>query len=171
MHTTFKPKNNYLLSMKPILVLPFFVIALFINSINISAQVFLQMEKYGSTKVDRFSVGSELTFLVKGDEENWRTEYIEKLVPEEAIRSYKSGKWSRVIAGNLYTFGASWGLYTVIGSIFTDEVELDWSTAIVVGTSAALGFLIQKIFKHRTYVMGERRRLRLLDLTVDPIRP
>lgn len=148
------------------------------------AQIFLQMEKYGSLNVNKFSVGDELTFLLEGTEENWRTEYIENLIPQDniivftnglvnveniiAIRSYKNARRGKSIAYGLYNFGAGWGLFSLIGSAFTDEVSLNFGTAAVVATSALAGFIIQKISKHKTYKMGKRRWLRILDMRVEP---
>ena len=64
-------------------------------------------------------------------------------------------------------FGLGWGLFS-LGATFADE-PLTLGTAIVVRTSLATGWIIQKIFRHKTYNFGKKRRLRILDLRVEPI--
>jgi len=186
-NTTFLAQDKHLVDMKPVFTITFLLFVLFINNLNgqTPVPIFLQMEKYGSTKVKKIAIGSEVTFLLHGEDEYWRTEFIENLIPEKniivftngmvnvediaAFRKFTIGKWAKGFAYNMYTFGASWGIYTVIGSIFTDEAELSWRTAIIVATSFVVGFIVQKTIQHRTYRFGKKRRLRILDMRIEPL--
>ena len=148
---------------------------------SLTAQQFLQLEKVNSLKVKRFYIGDELTFQLEDEYGNkyWRTEVIERILVEEgilifpkgkvnlkdilAIRTYNSRQFGNKAALSLYTFGAGWILYSLIDAAFGGT--LTWSVAIVSGTAFATGFIIKQIFKQRTFKMGKKRRLRVLDLT------
>ncbi|MBK8491705.1 MAG: hypothetical protein IPL49_12675 [Saprospirales bacterium] len=147
------------------------------------AQLFLQMERYGKAATTKFGIGTELTFRLQGEKE-WETALLDRILPEEnrillgtryiapseieAIRSFHPQKWSRPIGNNLYLFGASWTGFALGAWIADKEDPYSVGDALVTVTAVGAGFLLQKLFHHRTYHMGERRRLRILDMRVIP---
>jgi len=148
---------------------------------TLSAQKFLQLEKAGSFKVKRYHPGEEVTFKIKGDD-YWYTEDILDVLIEDQIvlftyraipigdithiRSFKQKKWSKPVGQQLYNFGAAWLLFSLGATIGgTPLSESSFTVPLAAGT---LGFLVQKIFRHQTYKIGKRRRLRLLDLSFQP---
>jgi hypothetical protein len=144
-----------------------------------SAQVYLQMERYGKAETVKFNPGTELTYRLKGQKE-WETAVLERILPEEgrillgvryldpsqidAIRSFHPQRWSKPLGNNLMLFGASWTGFALGASIADRDDPYSAGDAIVTATAIGTGFLIQKLFRRRTYRMGERRWLRVLDM-------
>lgn len=157
------------------------ILLFFANLVN--AQLFLQLEKAGSFKVERFVIGDEITFKLKGDP-NFRTEYIEDIIPEEniivfsngmakveqieAIRDYEWGAGMRAVGRNLYLFAAAWALYSIADLFFGDPITILTTAAIVIGSALLTGWLLRKIFRYKTHRFKKRKRLRILDLRIDP---
>ncbi len=149
------------------------------------AQLYLQMERYGQARVTKFAPGTELTYRLEGQKE-WETAVLERILPEEnkillgihyldpaqisAIRSFHPRRWSRPIGTNLYIFGASWTGFSLGAWIADRNDPYSAGDAIVTATALTSGFLLQKLFSHKTYRMGEKRWLRILDMRVQPSR-
>lgn len=161
--------------MKYLLCILFLFSAVFCTS----AQKFIQMEKYGSAKVKKYYVGEEITYKIKEFPNDWTTSIIEDIVMEEnlvvfnnrtirldeitTIRSFKPANWSKPIAKNLYRFGLSWGVFSLLGPLA--GFPITWAALIVPATAYTTGFLIKNLFRHRTYKLGKRRWLRMLDMS------
>ncbi|MFK7809722.1 MAG: hypothetical protein AB8F74_18090 [Saprospiraceae bacterium] len=143
-----------------------------------TAQKFIQMEKYGSAKVKKYYIGDELTYKLKEFPDTWTTSVIEDIVMEEnlvifsnrtvnlkeliSIRSFEPARWSAPIAKNLYRFGLSWGVLSLLAPLA--GTPLTWAAAIVPAVAFVTGFLLKKIFRHRTYKLGKKRWLRMLNM-------
>ena len=152
----------------------------FISSLPLTAQKFIQMEKYGSAKVKKYYIGDELTYKIKEFGDDWLTETIEDIHMQDnlvqfknrviklndiiAIRSFQRSRWSKPIGQKLYLFGISWGVFSLLSPLA--GLPITWAAAIVPGVAFTTGFLLQVIFKHRTYKLGKgkRRWLRMLDM-------
>jgi hypothetical protein len=146
------------------------------------AQVFLQMERSGKAATTKFSPGRELTYRLAGKKE-WETAVLERILPEEnrvllgirylapddigALRSYQPQSWSKPLATNLYVFGAAWTGFALGASLVDRDDPYTAGDAIVAGSAIVTGFLIKSLFRHRTFRMGEKRRLRIIDLRVN----
>ncbi len=164
--------------MKLPLLLTFFLLCF---SVLLQGQIILQMDGYNTKKTVNFYEGEEITVRLKG-EEKYHTFTIVRLIPETntiltqlgpiqvedivRYRSYKGKKASKALSLTFYNFGASWVLFSLGAALVGNP--LTWSVAIVGGTSALIGFLIRKIFKQRTYKIGKKRRMRILDLNPVP---
>ena len=149
--------------------------------VPVRAQLYLQMERYGKAKVVKFSQGTELTYRLKGQKE-WQSAVLDRILPEEnkvliginyvdpseidALRSFQPGRWSRTMGNNLYVFGGSWTGFALGAWIADKNDPYSAGDAIVTATALGAGFLLKKLFHHKTYRMGEKRRLRIIDLTV-----
>jgi hypothetical protein len=149
------------------------------------AQKVLLLEKAGSVKSKRFYAGEELT-LRFAEDPAWHTVTIAAILPEdsilvldrqyvklheiEAIKTFKNRRWSRTLGNQFYVFGASWLAFTAGDEIASARNSADWEAAAwVSGTSIATGWLVQRFFRWRAHRMGEKYRLRMLDLT--PVSP
>lgn len=155
----------------------------FMLSSDSSAQVVLQLERYGSAKTRKFNEGYTLTYRISNDK-TWYQSEIAQLIPGDnivvlekqylrledfrSIRSDHPQRWSKPIAYNLYIFGTSWSLFTLGAAVASKDANYTLSDASVTATSLATGFLIQKAFKYRTWHMGKKHRLRILDLRAFP---
>jgi len=151
---------------------------------KVHAQIFVQLEKSGTTKVTKFSIGDELTFRLKGDKKYWRTEAIEDIIPEEslivftngmvkvgdidALRDFSGNRWSNSVKYNLWIFGASWAVFSLLDAGVRNSSEFRRDAWAVPAASFVLGWVIRQIFKKKTYQLGKKRWLRLLDMTVLP---
>ena len=166
----------------PALNFTFLLLALFfLGASSVFAQKILQIEKYGNPKARKYFIGDEITYQLKG-EKDWFTETIEDIILSEnavlfthhlvkiedigAIKTYKNRRWSKSLGQNLYLFGGSWVFFSLIGPL------VDWPITkaiyIVPAIAVVTGWLIQKIFKSKTYKLGKKRKLRLLDLNMTP---
>ncbi len=156
-----------------------FTLFLLFGTFSTSAQKFIQMEKYGSPKVKKYFIGEEITYKLKEFPDDWTTSIIEDIVMEEnlvvfnnrtikldeitTIRSFKPARWSVPISKNLYRFGLSWGFFSLLGPLV--GFPITWAALIVPATAYTTGFLIKNLFRHRTYRLGKRRWLRMLDMS------
>lgn len=149
------------------------------------AQKVLQMEKYGKLKTKKYFIGQDLVFQLNG-KKDWYHETIQDILVDEklilfptrivkleditAIKSFKNRGWSRGLSNNAYVAsGAFVGL-----SLFTTAIgywELSPASIIIPGVTVVVAWIIRKIFKSRTYKIGKKRKLRLLDLNFHPIHP
>ncbi|MEM6963499.1 MAG: hypothetical protein AAF573_01955 [Bacteroidota bacterium] len=154
------------------------LVACMLMSVFASAQKVLQMEKRGKIKTKKFYLGEELTFKLKGQKE-WLTDVMLDIKVEEgiivfperfvkvsdikALKSYKNARRAVILQRTFYSFGASWLLFSLGGTIVGEPLNnLTWQVPV---TSFVLGFLIKKIFYSRKYRIGKKRRLRVLDLS------
>ncbi len=152
-------------------------------------QKYLQLERLHSTKTRKYLPGDEITFQL--DNGLWYTRVIDDISYERqfvlfanghvavdsitAFRSYRSGRWSRSLGNQLFNFAAAWVLFSVIDQAVSDEPfqDIPKSSVLVPATSVGTGFLIKRLFRHRTYRIARDKqgevkkwRLRTLDLTI-----
>ena len=151
---------------------------LFIGIASTAAQRFLQMERSGTYKVKRYYAGESVTFRIAGDR-TWYTEDIVEILVEESLivftnrairiedishlRRFNMRRWSKPIGRQLYNFGLGWLVFSLGGTLL--GTPLTMAVVWIPLTAGATGFLIQKIFRHRTFKMGNNRRLRVMDLS------
>ena len=148
----------------------------------LSAQKFLQLEKVGSFKVKRFYAGDEVTFQLHEDD-TWYSEEISELLVDDgmvlfsnrvvaikdirAIKSFAMQRWSKPLSNQMFNFTIGWTVFSLGGTLA--GWKLNTGTIVIPVTALLTGFLIRKIFHHRTWRIGNHRRLRLLDLTFHPL--
>lgn len=166
-------KNRYLLCLLALLC-----------SLTLTAQKVVQIERYGRAKTTKIPLGEEITYRLKGDDA-WHTRVIEdinveqglivsvdryiKIADIEALR-YSRG-WPKAVGKQLFWLGAGWSLYGVIGNLADGNPDTNyrWGDAAVTGTAWGLSLLLPKVFKYRKIKMGERRRLRAVDINFYPL--
>jgi len=157
----------------------FFFLIIFMGLVSVlTAQKVLQLEKYGKAKTEKLFIGDEFTYKLK-DSPQWHTAVIEDLHIEqnkivlaygfieleqiEALRFYRPGV--NAAGKSLFVFGTSWSFFAFVGGLTSSEHDYRWSDAAVTGTSYLLAWSIPKLFGHKKFKIGERKRLRMLDLT------
>ena len=149
-------------------------------TLNAAAQKVLQIEKYGSPVSKKIYVGEEITYRLQGDE-IWHTGYINDLLIErdvialddryinmkeiEAFR-YQRG-WTTPVSISLVTFGAAWSGFALIGTATDGDPTTSYraSDAVVSAVSIGLGLAVGTLLKTKVIKFGNRRRLRMLDLS------
>ena len=141
-------------------------------------QKFLQIEKLHSPKTWKFYPGNEITFQVSDGQ--WYTRVIEDVSYEnnwlifadghtalteiQAIKTFKTKRWSKALGNRLMLFAPVWGTYKGIATAVDSEEKFGKPDFIIMGSSLLTGALIRIIFKSRTYKFKKRYRLRVLDL-------
>lgn len=159
-----------------------FLIILLHLSLILSGQrnlQFLQLEKVGSMKVTKIPLGSVITYSIK-DGQGWYTSEIanfmyndqlifmaDRTIPLKEITALQYQRtWPKAIGRQLGLFGLSWSGYAFIGTLTDGKPETNYRTsdAIVTGTSLAVGLLLPKLISFRVKKIGNKYRLRLLDL-------
>lgn len=152
-------------------------------------QKFLQLERVHSPKTKKYFPGDEITFqMVNGQ---WYTRVIDDISYEQklvlfaqgavhvdsimALRSFKRKRVSKSLGNQLYNFAVAWTVFSLVASAVDDEDTYSRGDVAVAATSIGTGFLLQKLFRQRTFRMeknsrGEAKkwRLRVLDLEVVP---
>jgi len=157
----------------------YIILAFFLFAITPACgQKILQMEKRGKVKTKKWYLGDILTFKIKG-EKGWIKDEILDIKVEEGIivfserfvyvediriiKSYKNARFARSAQASLYTFGAAWLFYSLVGTLTGEPLnDLSWQ---VPTSSFGLGFLIKQIFYSRKLRIGKKRKLRLLNIS------
>ncbi len=157
-----------------------FTLCILLTGHYLSAQQMLSLEKYGSPKTKKFLAGQGISYQLKG-QEGWFDSVIEgfrmdqnsiilgdryvKVDDISMLRFQRS--WPKATSISLYTFGVSWSGLALVGTL-TDgnpSTNYRWSDAVISGTSLALGFAFSRIGPFRKIKIGDRRKLRLIDVT------
>lgn len=157
---------------RPLLIAVFLLVCSF--SI---AQTFLQIEKKGSFKTERYYVGDLIHFQLEG-EDYWYEESIEEIFLAEgvihftnrvipinkisAIRDYDYYYGMKSLGNKLVIFAGSFTALSLLATLADWELSID--TAIIGGSAVVLGLLFKWIFKHKTWKVKGKTRLRLLSL-------
>jgi len=151
------------------------------TGLALQAQLVLQVEKRGSPKTQKFFVGQKLSYKIK-DEKGWFESRIVNIVPKQdlvvleygylhlddfqAIRKRRG--WVLPFSAQWVVFGSGWTIFS-IGSAIADPGDRYTLGDMGVGLgSFGLGWLIQKLFLHKKYQLGNKHRLRTLDLNIVP---
>ena len=155
------------------------LLALFlsISFLSAHAQTFLQLEKSGSHKTERFYEGELLLFQLEG-ETDWYEESIEKIYVDDgivhfthrivsidkivAIRDYNRYRFFKGFGNKLIIFAGSYLGLSLLATLAGWELTTD--TAIIGGSAVTLGLLFKWIFKKKTWRIKGKRRLRALSL-------
>lgn len=144
---------------------------------NLSAQVYLQMEKIKSTKSHKISAGTEITFQLEG-RDYYITEKIIDFIPEEGVVITESEVFfadkivslipdgayhrkGRFFIYPLYTFGATATVAGLVGTGY--EKKLRPGLLLPGPSSFAAGWLLQK-WLDRPYKTKKKYRFRIVDL-------
>ncbi|HFB99372.1 MAG TPA: hypothetical protein ENJ53_01075 [Phaeodactylibacter sp.] len=155
----------------------FFFIFLF-AALPAHAQKVLQIEKRGAIKTKKIYLGESITYRLKGSKD-WHTETMIDIKVEEGLiifsdhfvkvadiktlKFYKNARLANSVEKSLYTFAASWLLFSLGGTLAGEPLnDLTWKVPV---SSVALGWSFKKIFYTRKYRIGKKRRLRVLDLS------
>ncbi len=142
---------------------------------QVEGEKYIQLEKYGSAKVKKYRVGTELTFFVNDE---WRTEYIEDVISKDGIIVFTNGyvnvaeieklsihSWKQnffsVQKKALISFGGAWAFYSLFDP---DNYKVN---ALFSGSVITTGFLLGRLTKPKIIRLKKRRhRLRLMEIRI-----
>ena len=157
-----------------------FIIA---GAFQCEAQILLQLERYKVDKPQKFYIGQEITFKMRDYPDEWRKEKIERLLYEEQLivtdmglvpladvshfRTYNKKVYYAAAA--MQSFAAVYLVYGGIAMLATD-FRFTGVQLIMGGGAYIGGWLLKKLFYKNTYSLGDKHRLRILDITwPDPV--
>jgi hypothetical protein len=159
------------------LIIYLFVFGL-LGTVSCVGQIFLQLEVDREVIPIRFAPGDLLTFKsIEGGDE-WQTRRIERLIPDDQIVVF-SDSWlelkdiTRIKVRNqpgwivgkiLTTFGSAWFVFGGIAHLATDYT-FTWRDFTIGAVGVGLGWLITKFASSRTYKVGKKHRLRIVDIS------
>ena len=149
---------------------------------NSFGQKVLQMEKRGKAKTKKFYIGDELTYQLEGDKE-WYTEVIQDILVEQnsilfpsriisidqirKIKTFKNRRRSRALSTSLFVFSGGFVSLSLIVAA-TTSWSLGTNFWLFPAIAVPTGLLIRWIFNSKTYKLGKKRKLRVLDLNIVP---
>lgn len=143
------------------------------------AQKLLQVERYGSLKTRRYFIGDELCYSMRSAPRQFATRSILDIHPEAgllvfpdgsvavdsiaAIRLTGSNRWAKGLAVSFGTFLITFTGYSLLDMAINRRKPSDFQ--YISAGSALVGWGIAEwLIPERVLRMGDRRRLRLLDL-------
>ncbi len=143
---------------------------------TMEAQVFVQLELFNDPSAKKYTVGDKITYKVDYQDDVWRKGVIEEilikdnalvlnndLITLEQVTDFMLYRnTANYIGRSLQTFGTLYSGWGVVGLIVGD-VKLRQILSIG-GTSFASGWLIRKLFYKVPVKIGEKNRLRIVDL-------
>ena len=161
--------------MKFLSLLIFFV---FNNSIELCSQIYLQIETKNNPKTSKLYQGMLIEYARKDYPKIWRKSEIMGIIPETDLLLMEDNyikpsdivalRYDRpVVSGigkKMMQASAVWFVYGGLATLGIDDYTIS-TREIVYGVSAAsIGYLLRKIFGKRKMKIGNRRRLRIVDI-------
>lgn len=157
---------------------------MFIASMPMSGQIFLQFEKANSTTVLKYGIGEKIQFKTIAYPEYWQNGKIYRILPEEKALVFDDRitylkdishfkyyrKWPNGVGTNLMRFGAAWFVFAGIieggrsTGVLDTTYEFGADTAIIGGTALLGGFLTKTIWGTANKTINDNNRLRIIDL-------
>lgn len=163
-----------------------FLVVLFvlISTQQISAQVFLQLERAESLRVNKFFSGDKLKYKTS-DIDRWQEGIIMQVIPDGNSLLFGDQLLSvgdithvdiprptaEVLGKSFMFFGASWLLASGVieGLRSIDVLDTDytfgWDTAGIGLSSLGIGFIMDRFLSRDVRRINNTNRLRILDIT------
>lgn len=143
---------------------------------SLNGQVFLQLEEVNQIKPYRYYQGQTIYFKSTIDPGEWKKRDIDGIdvekslvltfdehIPLDQITHFqRRHNWARFVELSLYSFGTTWTILGVLGDIGGGQ-DFTSRELIIAGSSAALGFIVNKLFYKQNYKIGKKNRLRIID--------
>lgn len=146
-----------------------------------TAQKMLLLERANRAAPTKYFIGHTLQFRFEGEEDYWYERTITDMMPGSnlifldqlpvkltditAIKVYRRPIW-RISGGALFTFGATLALATTVGRLGYRDRQLRLGP--LYGTSALAGASGWWMLRKRTLHLGDRHRLRLIEVKIGP---
>lgn len=149
------------------------------------AQKVIQLERYGSTKTRKYYIGDELTFSMQAAPRQFYTQTILDIYPDVQTILFEGGQvpageivrlgfpgsrdWVRGLGRKLLVFTGGWVLYSGLDALINQRQPAPFQYQVGLGALGLSGPLM--VVPDKQWRLGERRRIRLLDLTFYPTAP
>lgn len=170
--------SSILVSRNLLIVIIYIASSLF--SLHVAnAQVVLYVEVMTEDKPIKYYEGQDFMFKTKEYPDEWQSIKIERLMDEEKIILFDGGMlnlddiielrrtrpWATTIGYMLQTFGVAWFAFGGVAHFTTSSFDFGVDTAVIGGTAIVSGWLLRKLFKFKKYKVGNKVRLKILDLS------
>ena len=146
---------------------------------NVEGQEFLQMETKNDPESKKYALGEYLIVKTQSNSE-WHKIRLGDFLYEDSIILTDEGflKISDIthikdtrpvvygISKGFQTFGLGYIVYGLLGSLSDNGRRFSTGDAVIGGTALVVGWGFKKAFYERSYAIGSRYRLRLLDLRI-----
>lgn len=158
----------------------FILMAICLLTQPLFAQKILQVEKKNSPKTRKFYIGNEIVFRL-GEDKSWYTRTIRDIRPEEGIILVEDGivrideitslknvpgsQAGTTIGNMLLTFGLGWMLFSAIDSLVSEDKDFTIGLDAFSIPALGSGALIRGIWGNQQFKIGDKWRLRLLDIS------
>lgn len=158
------------------------VLVAFTLPVESQAQIKLQMDKFGKRKSLDSYEGQTILVRMK-QEKRFRPLEIKKLYPDAhamltqhgliqlddiiRVRTYKRKNLNKLFKGLAISYGGSLLAYSTVAYV---GYKTPYNWELIGGSLIGIGvtWLTLKIFNRKTYKIGKRRKLRIIDLNVLP---
>ena len=160
------------------------ILFLIITSTQISAQIFLQLERAESVKVTKFYAGDKIKYKTS-DIDRWQEGIIMQVIPDGNSLLFGDqllsvGNITHVdiprptaaaLGKSFMFFGASWllasGVIEGLRSInaLDTDYRFGWDTAGIGLSSLGIGFIMDRFLSRDVRRINNTNRLRVLDIT------
>ena len=154
------------------------------NIPTLDGQKVLQLEKAGTAHTTKIQIGETITFKLRNDQTGWYERTIFDIYPETghlnlegteihidsiAKLRFKERPFIPAILGTtLQGGGANMILFEISrGTIWDKDRAIDKNTLVAGVANIGVGTLLRKLFRHRKFKLGNRKRLRLLEINFD----
>ena len=150
----------------------------FLLTASSHAQKTLNLYKSGRFKVIQFKVGDVLQFRMKNDDVFYKLPikdlkgdkiifptgavHIHSIAAIRCNRNKSLARFLNSTGQSLYVFAGSWIFFTGVDVLYGGN-PLTWTVATVSGTAVALGWILVKLSKPKTYKLNEKRFLKILE--------
>ena len=161
-----------------------FCCSIVFSVVPLHSQLFFQFEQANKIKTKRYSAGDKIMFRTGEFGENWLTDEIIQILPEDnALVFYDrityldemthfqyNRPWAKITGGTLLRFGASWLVFggAIEGLRRIDALETDYefgTDTLMIGLgSMATGYLINRLWGKAIKKINDRNRVRIIDV-------
>ncbi len=159
---------------RQLLIVNFFLLL----SLQLSSQVYLQLERFNKPSSLKFYEGDRLEYRLKEYPDTWKTNYIIDFKPEEQLVLFKETYYHiddfseiklryptiKSIGNKMMMFSSAWYLYGGIATVASDGFTMSAGEVLIGGSFAAAGLLLKKLFYKRRVRLSKKKRLRVMDL-------
>lgn len=157
------------------------MVMLWLTCLACQGQRMLLLEIRNEVKAVKFGEGSKITFTTKTEPGEWKTEVIERIIPEQNMLITENGmvelpeivkfrtvnKTARAFGQLFQGFGTGWLVFGGL-ALITGQNSVKPGHLVIGLVAYGVGWLFKKIASNRTYDIGKNANLRIIDINFTP---
>jgi len=169
--------------MRSLIKISILLFTFYLLNADLSAQVFLRLDEYGTTDAVRYYLGDKMEVKTTYYPDSWVKRRIVNFIPEsntivfdedfytvdEIVAIRRINAVPKHLGNAMWQFGLVWLTYGLILDL-TGTDDIGWKNLSIGVGSAITGFTLKKFAAQKTYIMGSKYTLRMIDVRmhVDP---